>query len=133
MKTIFKFLIYSMFLVILLFTDCSKKEPICACGVINVHENLPWLKNSLLNIWSTDIYMVNYLDTEYIILSDKDIIRDGISVAYNCQGQKVCEEGGENIGSHPCNISDPNSFWETYYSKKVLLLKIRAQKVIETY
>jgi hypothetical protein len=118
---------------LLLTPSSCKKEPICACGVENPQDNLDWLKSILLTMWSADIYKVNFLDNEYIIISDKDLVIDGIAVVYNCQGQKLCEDGGENIGGHVCDLPDPKSFWDTYNAKKILLFKLREQKVILGY
>jgi len=125
----YKLLIVFLFF-LLSFPSSCKKESICACGVDNPQDNLEWLKTTLLYLWSADVYKLYFIDKEYIIISDKDIVIDGIAVVYDCQGQKLCEDGGENIGGHVCDLPDPKSFWDTFADKKTLLFKLRGQKVI---
>lgn len=124
-----KFCVIIIFIFVLL-SDSCKKEPLCACGVEHPEVNILWLKEAYLNMWSADFYMLNYLGTEYIIISDKEVLRDGISVVYDCQGRKLCEDGGFNPGGHVCNLSDPKSFWDTYNENKILLFQLRKQQVI---
>jgi len=110
---------------LVLMSDSCKKEPISICGITNPQENLQWLKSDLLNILSADIYKLNFNGEEFIIISDKDLVYDGVAIVYDCKGQKLCEDGGYNPGGNPCNLSDPKKFWDAYNGKRILLFKLR--------
>ncbi len=130
MKKIILLFTASLILFFSLTQGCSKKEPVCACGVEHPEENIVWLKEYLTTLWSANIYKVNFLGDEYIIISDKEIVIDGIAIVFNCQGLKLCEEGGENIGGHMCDFNDPKNFWDTYNDNRVLLFTLWAQEII---
>ncbi len=123
-------LIFTIVFCILLVPNSCEKATITVCGIENPHENLDWLKQKLLNIWSADFYKLTFRNLEYIIISDKDIVIDGIAIVYNCQGQILCEDGGQNPGGNVCELEDPKSFWDSYNANKILLFKLRAQNVI---
>ncbi len=114
-----------LFLCLFFIHNTCKKETISVCGVTDPQENILWLKYNLLNILKADIYKLNFIGTDFVIITDKDLVYDGIAVVYDCQGQKLCEDGGYNPGSNVCNLTDAKAFWDAYSIKKVLLFKVR--------
>lgn len=118
-----------LFFSVFLLSDSCKKDPVSVCGIPDPQDNLPWLKKYRELIMSADFYKLNFLGDEYIIISDSKVCDDGIDMVFDCDGTKLCEQGGENP-THRCNLSDPKGFWDTFLQKKILIFKVRGQEVI---
>jgi hypothetical protein len=123
-----KVLIPVFFLLALLQSSC-RKDPISVCGVEDPALNLEWLRTYISKIYSADVFKLNFNEQDYVIISSSIILIDGSDIVFNCEGEKLCQNGGENI-THVCSLTDPKSFWEAYYNKKLLLFRVRNQEVI---
>ena len=110
--------------------DSCKKDPPYACGVEHPEINLSWLTDLFTRVISVDVYDYSFQGNEYLIVTNEEIVFDGLAVAYNCQGQILCQYGGINPGIHSCTLSDPEHFWETYRKDRKLICQLRNQKIV---
>ncbi len=110
----------SLILFFSLTQGCSKKEPVCACGVEHPEENLPWLKENLSTMFSVDVFKFFIADTEYIIISDFPG-PDAMERIYDCDGILICEIGGFLPGDNMCNLTCSEDLFMISYAKKKLI------------
>lgn len=116
--SIFLYLILLIF--ITLASDFCRKEPECACGVKHPEENITWLKAILGNAFNVNVYKLLYENVEYIVISEFPG-PDSISVAYDCNGNKICENGGFNPGGNFCSLQNAADFWRVFEKEKTLI------------
>jgi hypothetical protein len=117
-------LIIIFFIFNLHFQSSCHKDPICACGVEHPEVNIQWLKSMIESMFNVDIYKLIFENKEYIIICDLPG-PDAISVAYDCAGTKICENGGFNPGGNICNLTNPQQFWNDFDQNKVIIYKCR--------
>jgi len=98
-------------------TNCNGDKTPCACGIENPQENIEWLKDLLNRVYCVEVYTVIYNNEEYIGIHDCPRIVDGMTVIYDCSGNKVCEFGGLVLGSG-CTLPD---FWNYFEMNKRLI------------
>lgn len=105
------------FLLVMMIPGCNKHKTPCACGIENPQENIEWLKYLLSRTFCVEVYTVSYNNEEYIGIRDCPRIVDGMTVIYDCSGNKVCEFGGLFLGSG-CTLPD---FWNYFELNKRLI------------
>lgn len=105
------------FLIAMMIPGCNKHKTPCACGIENPQENIDWLKYLLSRVFCVEVYTVIYDNEEYIGIHDCPRIVDGMTVIYDCSGNKVCEFGGVLLGSG-CSLPD---FWTNFEKNKNLI------------
>jgi len=116
-KICFLLLIITAFLI----SDSCKKESDFACGVKHPEENLTWLKNRLDTRFCTEVYLLVFEGTQYIVVSDCPG-PDDMAVFYDCQGNKTCEYGGANAGGGTCTMPVTFTF-DFYFQNRKLIYK----------
>ena len=104
-------------LTVTLMSDCSRDKTRCACGIENPQTNIEWLRSLLSRTFCVEVYSVSYNNEEYIGIHDCPRIVDGMTVIYDCSGNKVCEFGGIFSGSG-CTLPD---FWNYFEINKRLI------------
>ncbi len=112
-------LLLSLCIVVLGFGCEKEKETICACGIENPQENIEWLRPMMIQRSCVEVYTISFEGNEYIVVSDCPEMADGMTIFYDCQGNKVCEWGGVDLGGN-CNM--PTSFTYGYYEKNKKLI-----------
>lgn len=105
------------FIIITIVPSCNSDKTPCACGIENPQENIEWLKDLLNRVYCVEVYTVIYNNEEYIGIRDCPRIVDGMTVIYDCSGNKVCEFGGLFLGSG-CTLPD---FWNYFEMNKRLI------------
>ncbi len=110
-----QFILLCMTLIII--SNCSRDKTPCACGIENPQTNIEWLNYLLSKTFCAEVYSISYYNEEYIAISDCPRIVDGMTVVYDCSGNKVCEFGGLTSGSG-CTIPD---FWNYFEKNKRLI------------
>lgn len=105
------------FLIVIMIPNCKGDKTPCACGIENPQENIEWLKDLLNRVYCVEVYTVIYNNEEYIGIRDCPRIVDGMTVIYDCSGNKVCEFGGLFLGSG-CTLPD---FWNYFELNKRLI------------
>jgi len=119
-----KFIVTMVSLLFLFIQESCRKEPICACNIENPQENLGWLSTLIKVTLNADIYQVKYNEVEYIVVCDLQN-PDAMSIVFDCNGKKICEDGGIIVGAGICNFSDPENFWQYFYNNRRLIFKAR--------
>jgi len=104
-------------LVVILISNCSRDKTPCACGIENPQTNIEWLKSLLSRTFCVEVYVVSYNNEEYIGIRDCPRIVDGMTVIYDCSGNKISEFGGLFSGSG-CTLPD---FWNYFEINKKLI------------
>ncbi len=105
------------FLLVMMTPSCNSHKTPCACGIENPQENIEWLKYLLSRAFCVEVYTVIYNNEEYIGIRDCPRIVDGMTVIYDCSGNKVCEIGGLTSGSG-CTLPD---FWINFEKNRNLI------------
>jgi hypothetical protein len=123
MKTKLAFMGFLLTNLLIIQYSC-KKEPICAGGVERPEENLPWLKTILETTFNANIYKVLFENVEYIVISDLPG-PDAISVVFDCDGTRICENGGINPGGNFCSLNNAEQFWTYFEKNKTLVFECR--------
>jgi hypothetical protein len=103
--------------VIMSILECKKEDsPVCACGVENPQENLPWLKEILQKriITCTEVYLVRYNNEDYIGVFDCPG-QDSGGGYYRCDGTFVCGYQGIT-GIWDCSVE----FTEAVENQKLI-------------
>lgn len=118
---LFSFFLLLLPLCVILFgAGCEKDdETICACGIENPLENNEWLRPMVIQRSCVEVYTIRFEGNEYIVVSDCPEMADGMTIFYDCQGNKVCEWGGISLGGN-CNM--PTGFTYEYYEKNKKLI-----------
>lgn len=108
--------IFVLFFSILFLTSCPNEDVLIdkVCEVENPLEELAWLKDIKTNFLLSSVYQkriieeYNYKNQTVFLIDNCSDCADNLVIAYDCNGNKVCEFGGI-AGLNTCTDFEKNA------------------------